>query len=115
MTRRPGGFHLRLQPLEDRITPVAPGLVAVGSQPTGGLTGKIAFIHAGHGDTADNLNAGAWSFQRGETNEMIEDLGNQDQMTFLADYLFRAGRPSCRCGPLAIRPTRSCSTTMMPA
>ena len=61
------------------------------AQPTGGLTGKIAYLNAGHGDTADNEGTGAWSFQRGETNEMIEDLGNQDQMTFLADYLFRAG------------------------
>ena len=24
-------------------------------------------------------------------NEMVEDLGNQDQMTLYADYLFRAG------------------------
>ena len=40
---------------------------------------------------------GEWSFQRSEEivggvpTEMIEDLGNVDQMTFLADYLFRAG------------------------
>ncbi len=34
---------------------------------------------------------GEWSFQRGPGHEMIEDLGNIDQMTFLVDYLFRAG------------------------
>src|SRR5262249_45940757 len=27
----------------------------------------------------------------GPSNGIIEDLGNQDQMTFFADYLFRAG------------------------
>src|SRR5262245_4195212 len=91
MKRRLLGSALRLQRLEDRLTPTAPGLVAVGAPPTGGLSGKIAYIHAGHGYTADNLGSGAWSFQRGEGFEMIEDLGNVDQMTFLADYLFRAG------------------------
>jgi hypothetical protein len=69
----------------------APGLVAVGTQPKGGLTGKIVFAHGGHGYTADNKGDGRWSFQRGEGHEMIEDLGNYDQMTALVDYLFRAG------------------------
>ncbi|MCC7476408.1 MAG: fibronectin type III domain-containing protein [Pirellulales bacterium] len=88
---------LRFEPLEPRIALAAAGLVAVGSQPTGGLSGKIAYIHAGHGYTADNLGDGDWSFQRSEAviggtpSEMIEDLGNVDQMTYLADYLFRAG------------------------
>jgi hypothetical protein len=91
MRRRPSNNLSRLLRLEDRITPVASGLVAVGSQPTGGLPGKIVYLNAGHGDTADNLGTGAWSFQRGENFEIIEDLGNQDQMTFLADYLFHAG------------------------
>lgn len=76
--------------LEDRLAPAA-GMVPVGTQPTGGLTGKIAYIHGGHGYTADNLGNGSWSFQRGELFEMIEDLGNVDQMSFLADTLFRAG------------------------
>jgi hypothetical protein len=68
-----------------------PGLVAVGTQPKGGLTGKIVYTHGGHGYTADNKGNGRWTFQRGEGHEMIEDLGNYDQMTFLVDYLFRAG------------------------
>src|SRR2546421_445742 len=70
---------------------IASGLVPVGTQPRGGLSGKIVYTHAGHGITAANKRDGAWSFQRGPGNEMIEDLGNVDQMAFLADYLFRAG------------------------
>src|SRR4051812_30382204 len=69
----------------------APGLVAVGTQPKGGLSGKIIFTHGGHGYTADNKGDGRWTPQRGPGNEMIEDLGNYDQMAFLVDYLFRAG------------------------
>ena len=68
-----------------------PGLVAVGTQPKGGLTGKIIYTHGGHGYTADNKGNGRWTSQRGEGHEMIEDLGNYDQMAFLVDYLFRAG------------------------
>ncbi len=71
--------------------PKAAGLVPVGTQSKGGLSGKIVFTHAGHGYTADNKGNGQWSFQRGEGYEMIEDLGNYDQMAFLVDYLFRAG------------------------
>ena len=67
------------------------GLTPVGAQPRGGLTGKIVYAHGGHGITADNKNDGHWSFQRGEGFEMIEDLGNYDQMAFFVDYLFRAG------------------------
>ena len=79
------------EPLEPRLPLSAAGLVEIGTQPDGGLSDKIVYIHAGHGYTAANQTTGAWSFQRGEGFEMIEDLGNQDQMTFLADYLFRAG------------------------
>ena len=79
------------EPLEPRLPLSAAGLVEVGTQPEGGLSEKIVYIHAGHGYTAANQTNGAWSFQRGEGFEMIEDLGNVDQMTFLADYLFRAG------------------------
>lgn len=69
----------------------ADGLVSVGTQPHGGLSGKIVYTHGGHGITAANKRDGAWSFQRGPGNGMIEDLGNVDQMAFFADYLFRAG------------------------
>ncbi len=70
---------------------VAVGLVDVGTQPNGGLSGKITYVHGGHGYTADNLGSGAWSYQRPNLLGMVEDLGNVDQMTFLAEYLFRAG------------------------
>src|SRR6478609_1123063 len=70
---------------------IAAGLVPVGMQPHGGLSGKIVYTHGGHGITAANKRDGAWSFQRGPGNEMNEDLGNVDQMAFLVDYLFRAG------------------------
>jgi hypothetical protein len=82
---------LAFEPLEPRLPLSAAGLVDVGTQPQGGLSDKIVYIHGGHGYTADNEGNGAWSFQRSEAFEMIEDLGNVDQMTFLADYLFRAG------------------------
>jgi hypothetical protein len=82
---------LAFEPLEPRLPLSAAGLVDVGTQPQGGLSGKIVYVHAGHGYTADNLGSGAWSFQRPNLLSMIEDLGNQDQMTFLVDYLWRAG------------------------
>src|SRR5688572_2565743 len=73
------------EPLEPRLPMSAAGLVEVGTQPAGGLAEKIVYVHGGHGYTAANETNGAWSFQRGEGFEMIEDLGNVDQMTFLAD------------------------------
>ncbi len=70
---------------------LAEGLVAVGTQPHGGLSGKIVYTHGGHGITAANQTDGAWTFQRGPGHGIVEDLGNIDQMAFLVDYLFRAG------------------------
>ncbi|HRK29910.1 MAG TPA: hypothetical protein PLD59_02440 [Tepidisphaeraceae bacterium] len=64
---------------------------AVGAQPTGSLTGKIVYVGAGHGWTVNNTGAGNWYTQRGETFEMIEDMGNQDQMIWYANYLWNAG------------------------
>lgn len=82
---------LAFEPLEPRLPLSAAGLVDVGTQPDGGLSGKIVYIHGGHGYTAADPGDGSWSFQRGPTNGIIEDLGNVDQMTYLADYLFNAG------------------------
>src|SRR3954452_19449129 len=70
---------------------IADGLAPVGKQPNGGLSGKIVYTHGGHGITAENKKDGSWSFQRGPSQGMIEDLGNVEQMAFLVDYLFRAG------------------------
>src|SRR5262252_8322350 len=85
-------------------TLVADGLVPVGTQPHGGLSGKIVYTHGGHGITAENLKDGAWSFQRGPSNDMIEDLGNVDQMTFLVDYLLRAGATVVPLRPVGHQP-----------
>src|SRR6478752_10005447 len=62
--------------LEARLTLAAAGLVPVGSQPTGPLTGKIVFVSPGHGYQYDS---GAWRTGRGLNNGMVEDFGNQDQ------------------------------------
>lgn len=64
-------------------------LAGVGRQPTGPLTGKIVYASAGHGLAANS--SAVWTTGRGETNEMVEDLGNYDQLTFYADELWRAG------------------------
>ncbi|MCC7476407.1 MAG: fibronectin type III domain-containing protein [Pirellulales bacterium] len=84
---------LRLHAADVTAKPSASSLrvETVGTQPHGGFSGKIVYAHGGHGITADNKKDGRWSFQRGEGHEMIEDLGNFDQMTLLVDYLFRAG------------------------
>jgi hypothetical protein len=96
--------RLQIEPLEDRRVLSGGGIVDVGAQPTGALSGKIVYTHAGHGWTADNLGNGAWTTQRGENFEMVEDLGNQDQMTFFADYLFRAGATVVPLRPVGYQP-----------
>src|ERR1044072_7184988 len=78
--------------------------VPVGTQPHGSLTGKIIYTHGGHGITAANESDGKWSFQRGPSQGMIEDLGNVDQMTFLVDYLFRAGATIVPLRPVGHQP-----------
>jgi hypothetical protein len=95
---------LGLEPLEPRLPLAAAGLVDVGAQPEGALTDKIVYTHGGHGYTADNLGSGAWSFQRPLLLNMIEDLGNQDQMSFFADYLFRAGATVVPLRPVGHQP-----------
>ncbi len=82
----------------------ADGLVPIGTQPHGGLSGKIVYTHGGHGITAANLSDGKWTFQRGPTHGMIEDLGNVDQMTFLVDDLFRAGATIVPLRPVGHQP-----------
>lgn len=69
---------------------VAAGMVPVGSQPVGPLTGKIVYTSAGHGWQWSST-LGRWATDRGDNNEIVEDFGNQDQMTYYADYLLRAG------------------------
>lgn len=69
---------------------VAPGMVPIGNQPSGSLSGKIAYISAGHGwQWSSALNR--WATDRPNLLSMVEDFGNQDQLTYYADYLLRAG------------------------
>jgi hypothetical protein len=98
------GRSLALEPLESRFALSSMGLVETPYTPTGGLDGKIVYVHGGHGYYADNLGDGDWFFQRPETFEMIEDLGNQDQMSYLVDYLFRAGATVVPLRPVGHQP-----------
>jgi len=91
---------LAVETLEPRLALSALGLVDSPYQVTGGLDGKIVYLHGGHGYTADNLGSGGWSFQRPEAFEMIEDLGNFDQSSYLADHLFRAGATIAALRPI---------------
>ncbi|MEM8865721.1 MAG: hypothetical protein AAGF31_09295, partial [Planctomycetota bacterium] len=56
------------------------GSVVSGMRPMGALSGKIVYVHGGHGYTADNKGRGGWSTQRPLLYSMVEDLGNKDQM-----------------------------------
>lgn len=80
--------RLSYEHLEPRLALSAAGLVEIGTQPTGSLTGKIVYLSPGHGFQYDGSK---WYTGRDETNEIVEPFGTQDQMTFLANYLFQAG------------------------
>lgn len=56
--------------------------------PSGSLSGKIVYTSPGHGYA---WTGSTWTTGRGETNDMVEDLGTQDQMSFYAEYLLSAG------------------------
>jgi len=88
-----------MQPLEPRLL-----LAAVGTQPTGALTGKIIYTSGGHGFTADFPGSGGWSTQRGLNNGMVEDFGNQEQMTAYVNYLFNAGATIVPMRPVGNQP-----------
>ncbi len=79
---------LAAEPLETREMLAAAGLVPVGAQPEGALSGKVVYLHGGHGIT--NSGSG-WGYQRPLLLDMVEDHGNQDQMSELAEYLWNAG------------------------
>ncbi|MBA3485497.1 MAG: LEPR-XLL domain-containing protein, partial [Pirellulales bacterium] len=81
---------LRFEHLEPRVVMSASGLVPVGAQPEGPLTGKIVYTSGGHG-WQWSTTLGRYATDRGDNNEIIEDFGNQEQMTYYADYLLRAG------------------------
>ncbi|MEM9560374.1 MAG: GC-type dockerin domain-anchored protein [Planctomycetota bacterium] len=74
------------------------------AQPGGALSGKIVYLHGGHGWTANNLGSGAWFTQRPETFEIVEDLLNQDLMRFQADALWNAGATVVPLRPIGHQP-----------
>ena len=89
------------------------GAASTARQPAGALTGKVVFTVGGHGFTAFrsvNATTGAvtegWHTQRPEVagTEMVEDLGNQDQMTFYVDHLFNAGATVVPLRPVGYQP-----------
>jgi hypothetical protein len=86
-----------------RLLAVTPG-AAIGSQPVGALTGRIIYMSGGHGFTAANTTTGIFSTQRGNTNSVVEDLGNQDQMTQFAYYAFNAGATVVPMRPVGYQP-----------
>ncbi len=96
--------QLRYEPLEPRLVLAAAGLVDVGAQPEGTLSGKVVYTSGGHGIVANNLGSGSWGFQRPLLLNMIEDLGNQDQMTIFADYAFNAGATVVPIRPIGHQP-----------
>ena len=77
---------------------------AAADQPSGTLSGKIVYVHAGHGATSNNLGDGSWGYQRPELFEMIEDLGNQDAMTLLVEELWKAGATVVPLRPVGDQP-----------
>ncbi len=60
------------------------------AQTPGGLNGRIVFTSAGHGWTFDN-DDNRWYTQRGDSNDIVEDYGNLDQMNLFVAYCFNAG------------------------
>jgi hypothetical protein len=82
------GTKLRYEPLEPRLVMAAEDLIDFTAMPSGALDGKIVYTGAGHG--WEYLN-GNLTTNRGDVNEIVEPFGNQDQMTYFADYLLRAG------------------------
>ncbi len=75
--------------LEQRL-PFAAGMVDLGSQPTGALTGKIVYTSAGHGWQWSDA-ANRWATDRGNLSSLVEDFGNQDQLTYYVDFLHKSG------------------------
>src|SRR5437773_1081594 len=72
-----------IEPLERRC------LLSVGVQPAGPLSGHVLFTSGGHGIVWRNT--GSWTYMRPLLLNMIEDLGNQDQLEFYGRYVLNAG------------------------
>src|SRR4029453_6450889 len=76
--------------LEPRLTLAAAGLITTPQTYSGTLNDQILFTSGGHGWQWNNT-LGRYATDRGDNNEIVEDFGNQEQMTFFADYVLRAG------------------------
>jgi N-acetylmuramoyl-L-alanine amidase len=78
------------------------GVVSASTDVAGPLTGKIVYLMAGHGWDYDST-GNVYATQRGETNEMIEDFGNLDQATIMAEFLLNAGATVVPTRPFGIQ------------
>ncbi|MGL4512629.1 MAG: fibronectin type III domain-containing protein [Lacipirellulaceae bacterium] len=95
------GRRLAIESLESRQMLSIAGIVPVGQQPTGALTDKVVYVHGGHGYTSVT---GGWGYQRPLLLNMVEDLGNQDQMSIFADELMKAGATVVPLRPVGHQP-----------
>lgn len=105
------GTKLQYEPLEPRLVMAAEDLIDFTAMPSGALDGKIVYTGAGHG--WEYLN-GNLTTNRGDVNEIVEPFGNQDQMTYFADYLLRAV-PLWRLCDLSVTSLTKLCSTMIPS
>ncbi|HOW97679.1 MAG TPA: glycosyl hydrolase family 18 protein, partial [Kiritimatiellia bacterium] len=59
------------------------------AQPGGALSDVVVFTSAGHGFTYNSTYG--WITGRGLDNQVVEDIGNIDQLNYFAEYCFKAG------------------------
>jgi len=99
-----------LAPLAKVKTPKGPAveapaaLIAPATQTySGALNGKLVFTSGGHGWQWNDTLA-RYATDRGDNNEIVEDFGNQEQMSFYADYALRAGATVIPMRPVGHQP-----------
>lgn len=84
---KPVGSGLDLSPVgRDELSPPA-----FTSYVGGALAGRVVYLTGGHGLNATAGVDGVWRTDRGVTNGLVEDFGNQDQLQPFAEYILRAG------------------------
>ncbi|MFN4241710.1 MAG: dockerin type I domain-containing protein [Tepidisphaerales bacterium] len=70
----------------------------------GALSGRVIYLTGGHGLNATAGVDGVWRTDRGLTNGLVEDFGNQDQLQPFADYILRAGGMVAALRPIGFQP-----------